>query len=404
MQWSADQDRALVAISKWLKSDAPTFSLGGYAGTGKTTLARHIAESSGGETRFGAFTGKAASVLRSKGCPGATTIHKLIYQPKGNIGEEVINELQSLIQLECLKGEQDELALKTWRNELDKATAESSAVFERRDDAEIVDADLVIIDESSMVDRRIGTDLESFGVKVLYLGDPGQLPPVRGKAHLGPNDYDFVLENIHRQAADSPIIWLANEVRHDRTPKFGSFGDGLVTLQRKSEWDMELVIGAGQVITGMNDSRKRITRAMRGFIGFDTVYPLENDKLICRKNNHEIGILNGVTCTALGEGYRIGPKIRLPIMYEGRRLDPSPMCDAGNFQENYGDRTYFPGKFGGVESFDYGYCITGHKAQGSQWPHVVVADDRMRANDRKQRKQWLYTVFTRAEERLTYYV
>lgn len=80
MQWSPDQDRALREIDAWLKrGDAPRFSLGGYAGTGKTTLAKHIAANHGGEVRFAAFTGKAASVLRAKGCAGATTIHKLIY-------------------------------------------------------------------------------------------------------------------------------------------------------------------------------------------------------------------------------------------------------------------------------------------------------------------------------------
>lgn len=404
MEWSNDQDRAMVAIDRWLKkSECPRFSLGGYAGTGKTTLARHIAETHGGDVRFGAFTGKAASVLRARGCPGATTIHKLIYQPKGNIGEDAIKELQVLIEAEALKDDPDEAAMRAWRRDLEKATASSSAVFERKDDAEITDADLVIIDESSMVDTRMGRDLESFGVPILYLGDPGQLPPVRGKAHLGPNDYDFVLENIHRQAIDSPIIWLANEIRQGRRVSFGEYGDGLVRILRKADWDMESIIAADQVITGTNDSRKRITRAMRKFIGFEQVFPLPNDKLICRKNDHDIGILNGVTCTALGEGYKRGPVIRLPIEYDGRRLDPPPMCDAGYFQETYGDRTYFP-KFDGIAHFDYGWCVTGHKSQGSQWPHVVVADDKMRANDHEQRKRWLYTVFTRAEERLTYYV
>lgn len=404
MQWSNDQDTAMRRIDEWLRqSDSPRFSLGGYAGTGKTTLARHIAENHGGDVRFAAFTGKAASVLRSKGCPGATTIHKLIYQPKGSVGEDTIRELESLIEGEALKDEPDQTAMRAWRKDLEKAKADSSAVFERKDDAEIVDADLVIIDESSMVDRRMGRDLESYGVPILYLGDPGQLPPVKGKAHLEPGQYDFVLENIHRQAADSAIIWLANEIRHGRSVGFGEYGDGLVRILRKADWDMETVVNADQVITGTNDSRKRITRAMRKFIGFEQVYPLANDKLICRKNDHEKGILNGVTCRALGEGFKRGHVIRIPIEYDGRKLDPSPMCDAGWFQENYGERTYFP-KAEGIAHFDYGYCITGHKSQGSQWNHVVVADDKMRASDRAQRRKWLYTVFTRAEERLTYYV
>lgn len=403
MQWSPDQDRAMRAISDWLKAgDTPRFSLGGYAGTGKTTLARHIAENHGGEVKFAAFTGKAASVLRAKGCPGATTIHKLIYQPKGSVGETAILELQGLIQAEALKANPDEEKLATWRHDLAKAKESESAVFQKKMDAEISEADLVIIDESSMVDRRMGQDLESFGVPVLYLGDPGQLPPVKGKAHLGPNDYDFVLEEIHRQAADSPIIWLANEVRHDRPVKYGTFGDGQVRLLPKREWDMELVVGSDQVITGKNQSRYRITRQMRNFIGFEQIYPLANDKLICVKNDHEVGVLNGVTCRAITEGRKKGNIIYLDIDYDGRKLS-SKICDPGFFQEHYGNRTHYP-KGDGIQQFDYGYCITGHKSQGSQWRHVVVADDRMRAQDREQRRKWLYTVFTRAEEELTYYV
>lgn len=403
MQWSPDQETALKRIDQWLKhGDSPRFSLGGYAGTGKTTLARHIAENHGGDVKFAAFTGKAASVLRSKGCPGATTIHKLIYQPKGNVGDSVIEELQNLIQEEALKRSPDEDKLRTWRRDLEKATSESSAIFERKAEAEIQEADLVIIDESSMVDRRMGQDLESYGIPVLYLGDPGQLPPVKGKAHLGPNDYDYVLEEIHRQAADSPIIWLANEVRHGRTVNFGDYGEGLVRIRRKAEWDMELVVKADQVITGMNQSRARITKSMRDFIGFTQLYPLAGDKLICRKNDHEKGFLNGVTCRAITEGRKKGNIIYLDIEYDGRAC-PGQICDPGYFQENYGERTHFP-RGDGIQHFDYGYCITGHKSQGSQWRHVVVADDRMRAQDKYQRQKWLYTVFTRAEEELTYYV
>jgi len=403
MSWSPDQETALKRIDTWLKDGAPggRFSLGGYAGTGKTTLAKHIAEAFAGEVKFAAFTGKAASVLRSKGCPNATTIHKLIYQPKGSIGEHEIEELQGLIQGEALKTDPDESKMRTWRLELERKTADSNAVFERKDECEIQEADLVIVDESSMVDRRMGNDLEHFDIPILYLGDPGQLPPVKGKSHLGQNDYDYVLTEIHRQAKDSPIIWLANEVREGRSVAFGSHGDGLVELIPKAEWDMQRVVDADQVLTGMNMSRHRITRNMRSFIGFNQVFPLAGDKLICQKNDHDLGVLNGVSCYAMREGTKKGNVIFLDVDYDGRPLK-GKICDPGHFQEAYGERTHFP-RGDGIQHFGYGYAVTVHKAQGSQWNHVVVADDRMRANDREQRARWLYTAFTRAEERLTYY-
>ena len=84
------QDAALMAASAWLKTArgrASIFRLFGYAGTGKTTLAKHLAESIDGKVLFAAFTGKAACVMRSKGCHGATTIHSLIYRARDS-GQE----------------------------------------------------------------------------------------------------------------------------------------------------------------------------------------------------------------------------------------------------------------------------------------------------------------------------
>ena len=405
MQWSPEQERALKAIDNWIKSkDKQTFALGGFAGVGKTTLAKHIANNHGGTVKYAAFTGKAASVLRAKGCPNATTIHRLIYLPKGRAGEGDILELQDFIEKESNNADRDEAKLATWRRELKKKTEDSSTMFERKDDKEcdIMEADLVIIDESSMVDKRMGHDLESYGIPILYLGDPGQLPPVKGRPHLNPGDYDMVLTEIHRQAKDSPIIWLANEIRQGRGIQFGEHGDGLVKVLPKSKWDIEVLVGADQVITGMNKSRYAITRKMRKFIGFDKIYPLANDKLICCRNDHDKGLLNGVACKALREGTKKGNILFLDIQYAGAKM-AGTLCDAGFFQANYEDRSHFA-KGDGVQQFDYGYCITGHKSQGSQWRHVVIADDKMRVNDSDMRKKWLYTSITRAEEELTYYV
>ena len=90
MKFSPEQDAALRRVSEWLKEgQSPLFRLFGYAGTGKTTLARHFAEAVDGEVQFAAFTGKAAQVLRSKGATNARTIHSLIYRPRG---EEAVED------------------------------------------------------------------------------------------------------------------------------------------------------------------------------------------------------------------------------------------------------------------------------------------------------------------------
>src|SRR6266404_9279040 len=97
--FSPEQDAALKAVAEWLKAkpgqgNVPlVFRLFGYAGTGKTTLARHLAEGVDGKVLYAAFTGKAACVMRSKGCRGASTIHRLIYKPPESKEEQPSFEL-----------------------------------------------------------------------------------------------------------------------------------------------------------------------------------------------------------------------------------------------------------------------------------------------------------------------
>lgn len=155
MAWSPQQDDALQQTADWLKrGDRQVFRLFGYAGTGKTTLARHLAEGIDGDVCFGAFTGKAAHVLRQKGCEDAGTIHSLIYRPRSAKEEE----------------------------ETDDDDEDSGPQFAIKRDSAAATASLIVIDECSMVDEELGKDLLSFGTPVLVLGDPAQLPPVKGAA------------------------------------------------------------------------------------------------------------------------------------------------------------------------------------------------------------------------------
>ncbi len=153
----------------------PIFRLFGYAGTGKTTLAKHIAEGVDGKVLFAAFTGKAALVMRRKGCASASTIHSLIYKARES-GEEVPS-------------------------------------FDLWDDAPASKAKLIVIDECSMVDPELGRDLMSFGVPVLVLGDPAQLPPIQGGGFFTDAEPDVMLTEVHRQAQDDPIVRLSMDVR-----------------------------------------------------------------------------------------------------------------------------------------------------------------------------------------------
>src|SRR5215210_9157695 len=196
MTWSPQQDAALKAVADWLRrGDQPVFRLFGYAGTGKTTLARHIAEGVDGEVAFGAYTGKAALVLRTKGCPDASTIHSMIYRSR----------------------ESDE----------------GGPQFVLNRQSPVARASLIIIDECSMVDEELGRDLLSFGQPVLVLGDPAQLPPVKGGGFFTEGEPDVMLTEVHRQARDNPIIRLSMVVREGGRLPHGRHGESRVL--RRSE-------------------------------------------------------------------------------------------------------------------------------------------------------------------------
>ncbi len=162
--WSPQQAEALAVINDWLDArDQPSFYLAGYAGTGKTTLASTIAYQVNTEVCFAAFTGKAAAVMRAKGCAGASTINSLIYR--------------SLIEVSCAAVPP---CAKPHCTERCRHRREQHVGRVLNDDSAVIKAGLIVIDEVSMVGTKMGADLLSFGKPILVLGDPAQLPPIHG--------------------------------------------------------------------------------------------------------------------------------------------------------------------------------------------------------------------------------
>ncbi|WP_412057776.1 ATP-dependent DNA helicase [Bartonella sp. DGB2] len=369
MQFSPEQDKALSAVSAWLKADkSPIFRLFGYAGTGKTTLARYFSEHVDGEVQFAAFTGKAAQVLRSKGATNARTIHSLIYRLRGE--EEVSNE------------------------QTGKTSIAPNFVLNRQSD--IAQAKLVVIDECSMVDERLGRDLLSFGTPILVLGDPGQLPPISGGGFFTEHEPDFLLSEIHRQARDNPIIRLAMEARMGEDLSYGDYG--AVKVIRRQEVQQQEVLDADQVLLGINRTRKLYNRRLRELRGFVGDYPQAMDKLVCLRNEPAKGLLNGSLWRVLSASKEtVKPGMNLLISAEDEERGVVKVkllkaafeaCDseiAWALKRRYDD-------------FDYGYALTVHKAQGSQWDNVVLFDESFAFRD--SRKQWLYTGITRAADKL----
>ena len=363
MQWSPQQDEALKSVSRWLKaSDRQGFRLFGYAGTGKTTLARHLADSADGEVVFAAYTGKAAHVLRSKGCRGAGTIHSLIYRARGE--------------------------------------DENGPTFALNDDSAAGKAALIIIDECSMVDEEVGRDLLSFNTPILVLGDPAQLPPIAGGGFFTAAEPDVMLTEVHRQAADDPIIRMSMVVREGGQLEEGTWGDSSVI--RRAQVDQDDVLAADQVLVGRNVTRKNYNNRIRELLGRDGPMPVSGDVLVCLRNDRKRGLLNGSL-------WRVD-KVRRPrkglLRYA---LTPEEGGISTRAAETVA--TVNPAFFDGTvealtpsarrrsDEFDFGYVLTVHKAQGSQWDSVVLFDESYAF--RENRARWLYTGITRAATRLT---
>lgn len=407
--WSPEQDRALCAVRDWLRDPAgqQVFRLFGYAGTGKTTLARHLAEDAG-SVLFGAYTGKAAHVLRQKGCPNPSTIHSLIYTSKER-SQAALKEAEAqlarlMVELAQAGASPPEIDAHRRVRDLrimveNTRDALSQPMFSLNPDSAVSAADLVVIDECSMVDGRMGEDLLSFGTPVLVLGDPAQLPPVMGGGFFTEgHEPDVMLQEIHRQAAESPIIALATRVRQGNTIAVGDGDGNLCRVISEEEVNKDMALAADQLLVGRNKTRHSYNRRMRSLLGRARLdAPEAGDKLVCLRNNHDRGLLNGAVWHAQDVGAVTEDRVYMEVTPE----------DGGFPLEVEAHRCYFIGEEERMawwerkeaEEFDYGYAMTVHKAQGSQWDNVLLFDESWCF--RADRHRWLYTGITRAAERLT---
>ena len=361
VKWSPQQDEALNAVSAWLKDPggAQVFRLFGWAGTGKTTLAKHLA---GGlnSVKYAAFTGKAALAMRKRGCRGASTIHSLIYT--------LVSESE---------GEP--------RFMLDRESPAASA-------------DLIVIDEVSMVDEALASDLLSFGTKVLVLGDPFQLPPVQGTGYFITEEPDLMLTEIHRQAAENPIVQLSLDIRNGKRLDYGTYGESKVIS--RDDVDQGEVLDADQVLVGRNRTRLDYNNRLRELKGLPHGAPVLGDKIVCLRNNPRKKLLNGQIFHVAEVKRKNAGKLEMMLLPE----------DAGPATAEVKVKTHLDFFTGADEQmawpvrrqfdeFTFGYCLTVHKAQGSQWDHVYLFDESFAF--REDGRRWLYTGVTRAVERIT---
>lgn len=354
---STEQTAAYDAICNWITNGhEQTFWLTGYAGTGKTTLATAIANEH--PVAFGAYTGKATQVLRNKlrlrgldVC--CATLHSHIY---------------------CY--------------EFDDPFGRPMFRKKSVDECAFGPGDVLIVDECSMIGRELMTDLLSFGAKILAIGDPGQLPPVSDDAWFTGRP-DFHLSQIHRQAMENPIIRASMEIREraDFSPS-----PGFIDKIGKADIATEIMLGADQVLCGTNKTRTNVNAWFRREAGIQAPLPQVSEKVVCLKNNHSIGIYNGGVHAVCSAAQRTAPN-SIEIGIDVNDRPEKVVCDMSHFGAEKPAPTP-------LESFDFGYCLTVHKSQGSEWPVVLLIDDMQFVRDPEQRKKWLYTAVTRASERV----
>jgi exodeoxyribonuclease-5 len=273
-----------------------------------------------------------------------------------------------------------------------------------------------VLDEVSMVGDQMARDLLSFGKPILVLGDPGQLPPIQGEGAFTQASPDVMLTEIHRQAGENAIIRLATMAREGRTIPYGEH-DAFVWKMRRDHIGPAQMLRGGQVICGKNATRLQLNLAMQRAAGFLSIYPTgAGEKIICLKNRNDIGLVNGMflTLTEVEDGNGVffeaavetedgrqvsrtgtplepGDKPHKLRIYKGHFLDHVERDDERGRRDHWDKQSL-------IEA-TWGWAITCHKSQGSQWENVIVFDDGL-GRTAEDRARWLYTAITRAEQGL----
>ena len=368
-----------TAIARYNNKEAYT-CIAGYAGTGKSTLVQFIISALNiPEERvvYIAYTGKAAQVLRTKGCPNAMTAHRLLYQ----------------------------------------SFPKKDGTFTHIPIRPLYPYKIIVVDEVSMLPKHMWELLLSHKIHVLALGDPGQLPPVAAEPH-GVLDHPHIfLDEIMRQARESEIIRLTMDIREQK-PLQLMRGNEVRIVDRDEMLNTGFLAWADQILVGKNDTRFAINSFMREVLmNTDDPHPLVGDRIICLKNNWECinetgdALVNGLSGTITNLTYtRDNPFMEVtPIAdftpdYDNAKsflalemdykifMEHEPTINKDNFKRI--PKYYQPNQF------DYAYAITCHKSQGSEYDKVIVLEEYLKGDSKEEHARWLYTAATRAAKKL----
>jgi exodeoxyribonuclease-5 len=339
---TAEQKHVIDMLVKGVKAQKPLQTLGGYAGTGKTTIVRTLRNRLN-RFKVCAFTGKAADVLKRKGVD-ASTIHSLIYEPRvdsvGNV----------------------EFALK-----------------------EALDCDGIIVDEASMVSREIYKDLESFEIPLICVGDHGQLPPVSSNGYNLMENPEYRLEQVHRNAGD--IAHFANHIREGKDPQDFPKSDQIAFVY---DTRSDLLSEVDQVICAYNATRVKLNQQIRTKLGYKNLIQV-GEKVMCLRNSKRVGVFNGMQGRVRDFVFEDG---RLYIDFDANGFYPRLEIDPASFNCEKPDFDHDPES---PHPFEYAYAVTCHKAQGDEWEAVCVIEQKC---DKWDHTRWAYTAASRAKQKV----
>jgi exodeoxyribonuclease-5 len=340
MEITEEQKNVIRSVLKDL-NNKQYLRIGGFGGTGKSTIIK-ILKHKLRNFAIGAYTGKAANVLRQKGMYDARTIHNLIYYPVKENDDETI-----------------------WLRSPD------------------IEFDGFIIDEASMVSKEIHEDLLSYRKPIIYVGDHGQLEPIGNKFNLM-MDPDYKLETIHRNAGE--IAHFANHIRQGKNPNKFPSGDKVKIINKNILTDDNLC-KAEQIICAFNKSRVNLNLRVRKSLNKEEVITI-GEKIICLRNNKKSQLFNGMQ----GIVTEIHKRNRFSFI-SGDTLYRNMLFDYNQFGKEKNEFEFLNEE----NPFDYAYAITTHKSQGDSFNSVIVFEEKC---DKWCHKRWSYTAASRAKNLL----
>ena len=374
-----------IAVQRYHDSEKYTV-ISGYAGTGKSTLVKFIIQAldvNEDNVVYATFTGKASQVLMSKGCKNAMTLHRLLYESIPRPDGSFLRKPRTYL------------------------------------DYEIIVVDEVSMAPSDMIDLLFSHS----GIYVICLGDPFQLPPINPDSdnHLLNNPHIF-LDEVMRQAKESEIIRLTMNIRNGVI--LDNFDGKDVKVYNKEKLNTGMLQWADQIICGTNKTRVQINTQMRNLLERGQ-NPEDGDKVICLRNYWDYWADNGDYLVNGTIGYlknTYSTFNQIPRYFGGQNINITRADFISDTEANYGNlqmdkqeiltgeraldnktiyRLMRSKKYSHLVpmEFTYGYAITCHKSQGSQWDKVLVIEEAFPFNS-EEHARWLYTAATRAIKRL----